>query len=236
MTIIQAVMTGAEVCLLADCRLAPIDAKGSPIPYMPGTILARDVCQKLFVADGRAVVGFAGDLCLARDLIRGILNRIRQDPDTSAAWLRSDDAIRDYIRGGVSHHLQRHPSHVRCRSDRIELLIAWVDQKRSMFGRTQEEEAEAFFPWMGTISIQLPSLAIRRRAVGIEVIGSGEVIREALMNGPWVDISWHARDADDGYVGRALYAASETTRLLRQVDVATVGGLFQVAVLSPQGA
>ena len=81
MTIIQAVMTGAEVCLLADCRLSSIDADGNPIAYRPGAILARDVCQKLVVADGRAVVGFAGDLCLARDLLRGVVNRIRQDPD-----------------------------------------------------------------------------------------------------------------------------------------------------------
>ena len=91
MTIIQAVMSGAEVCLLADCRLSPIDARGNPIAYRPGAILACDVCQKLVVADGRAVVGFAGDLCLARDLLRGVVNRIRQDPDGAAAWLRSDE-------------------------------------------------------------------------------------------------------------------------------------------------
>jgi hypothetical protein len=235
MTIIQAVMTGAEICLLADCRLSSVDAYGNPIEYQPGAILARDVCQKLFVADGRAVIGFAGDLCLARDLIRGVLNRIRNDSGGAAGWLRSDDAIRAFLRDGVNLHVQGRPTHARCRHARVDLLIAWIDHEQSMFGRPRGEEEE-FYPWMGTISIELPTLGIRRRPMGVQVIGSGEVIRDALMNGPWIDISWFNRGEDEGPIGRALYAASETTRLLRQVDAATVGGLFQVAVLSPRGA
>src|SRR5262245_59863754 len=98
MTIIQAVMTGAEICLLADCRLTPIDANGNTIEYRPGVVLGRDVCQKLFVADGRAIVGFAGDLCLARYLLGGVINRISKNTERGTAFLRSDDAIREFLR------------------------------------------------------------------------------------------------------------------------------------------
>ena len=152
-----------------------------------------------------------------------------------AAWLRSDDAIRAYLWDGVNLHVNGRPTHDRCRRSRVDLLIAWVDHEQSMFGRPYGEE-EVFYPWMGTIAVELPSLAIRRSPGGVEVIGSGEVIRDALMDGPWADISRFNRDEEDGPIGRALYAASETTRLLRQVDAATVGGLFQIAVLSPHGA
>lgn len=235
MTIVQAVMTGAEICLLADCRLSSVNRYGKPIRDKKEGILARDVCQKLIVADGRAVIGFAGSLCLAREMANAFGNLIRKEPDRAGAFLRSDEAIQRFAQGTVDHHLMRHLRHQDCNRARVEIMIAWVDHEQSMSG-SPRVDGETFCPWMGTIVFTMPGCVIRRRPIGVEIIGSGDHIRDALMDQKFMDISWSHRDSDRGHVGRALQAASETTFLLRRSGEDTVGGMFQIATVSPQGA
>lgn len=236
MTIVQAVMTGAEICLLADCRLSTVDQWGRPIRDKKEGILARDVCQKLIVADGRAVIGWAGSLCLARELVNAFCNRIRIEPERAGAFLRSNEAIKKFARQTVDFHLGRHPSHQACRRAPVEIMIAWIDHEQSMFGKPPVE-GETFFPWMGAIVFTMPGCVIRRSPVGVEIIGSGGHIRDALMDQKFLDISWsHRHDDEQGHVGRALQAASESTFLLRRSGEDTVGGLFQLATVSYRGA
>ncbi len=235
MTIVQAVMTGNEILLLADCRLSTVDRFGRPIRDKKEGILARDVCQKLIVADGRAVIGFAGNLCLARDLANTFGNRIRMEPEKVGPFLRSDEAIKKFAQWLVDRHLRQHPQHQSCRRTPVEIMIAWVDYEQSIFGKPRVE-GEDFYPWMGTIVVTMPGCVIRRLPMGVEIIGSGGHIREALMDQSWIDISWSHRDAERGHVGRALQAASETTLLLRRSGEDTVGGLFQIATVSREGA
>jgi hypothetical protein len=62
MTVVAAVSTGAEICVVADCRLSIVDDKRR-------LLVAQDVCQKLIAANTWSIVGFSGDLCLARILL-----------------------------------------------------------------------------------------------------------------------------------------------------------------------
>ena len=51
MTIVFGVVTDTEICMMADCRLS--SAVGNQVTPI------RDVCQKLIVANGWSMVGFA---------------------------------------------------------------------------------------------------------------------------------------------------------------------------------
>lgn len=51
---VNTVFAGAVV--IADSRLTGYSKRGDPYPY-------RDVCQKLLLANGWSIVGFAGLLC-----------------------------------------------------------------------------------------------------------------------------------------------------------------------------
>src|SRR4051794_13636221 len=106
MTIIFGVVTDTEICMMADCRLSSTAGKR--------VVALRDVCQKLIVANGWSMVGFAGDLCLGRDLLRCVVNRIRATPPTDARWLRSDEAILDFIRKSVRLHVREVADHRPC--------------------------------------------------------------------------------------------------------------------------
>jgi hypothetical protein len=154
-------------------------------------------------------------------------------PEAVGAFLRSDEAIKKFARWSVDRHVKRHPLHWACKREPVEIMIAWVDHEQSMFGKPRVTGG-TFFPWMGTIDLEMPGCVIRRRPIGVEIIGGH--IRDALMGQTWVDISWSRRDSDQGHVGRALQAASETTLLLRRSGEDTVGGLFQITTVSPQGA
>jgi hypothetical protein len=82
-TVVAGVAFRSEALLLADTRLAAEDSEGRPL-------VLRDVCQKLIIANGWSVAGFAGDLCLARHLLRGVVNRLRESTPDAADWLQED--------------------------------------------------------------------------------------------------------------------------------------------------
>jgi hypothetical protein len=160
MTIVAGVVTKDDICMVADCRLSIVDHRGQ-------LHAARDVCQKLIVANGWSLVGFAGDLCLGRDLLRCTVNRIRATPHTDARWLRSDDAILDFIQKSVRLHRREKADHRPCQRRRVDLMIGWLDYGQFPMA-----------PNMEVISISSPQLTVKRLTFGIDVIGSGIVVED----------------------------------------------------------
>lgn len=117
MTIVAAVSTTFDAVMVADCRLSMVDPQGR-------LIVARDICQKLFVPNGWSVLAFAGDLCLGRTLIRGVFSRLQTTDPFHSDWLRDDREILSFIAEGIARHSREKADHSQCRRKTVQLLIA----------------------------------------------------------------------------------------------------------------
>lgn len=217
MTIVSAIATDAELCMLADSRITWTN--------QTGISSIRDVCQKLFVLKkGWGLLGWAGDLCLGRDLVRAFFNRLNATDPGNPAWLRSDDTIKTFLRDCAAHHADGRLQHKPCQQRVVQLMFGWMD-----YGRNP------FTPPIEVLSVSMPAMSIRRTGFGVDVIGSGEAILDKMRFDSFMNIMVRYQDEPNGYVKRALYSAGEAAKHLRRTNLVTVGGLFQIAVLSAKG-
>lgn len=223
MTIIVGVNTLSETLLLAHTRLSA--------PDLHGRIAVRqDVCQKLFAPNGWCIVGFAGQLCMARHLLRGFLGRLRSTPMESPDWLRDDDEVLGFLKRGVKNHgtmrTGKGNDHRLCRRSTVELLVAWIDHGRDFVGQPRSPLDTSKPPWMETMTLRSPMLEIHRQPVGVQVIGSGSTITTSMRKEAFMKIAGHAKDIPLGEMHRAFFTAIVTRDLLDEAADPTVGDAY----------
>ncbi len=232
MTIVVSVNTLSEILLLADTRLSGASPNGQ-------IVVQQDVCQKLFTPNEWCMMGFAGQLCMARHLLRGFLGRLRATPMESPEWLRNDDEVLAFLRQGVESHgkmrISKSVDHRQCKQSAVELLIAWVDHGRDFMGHARSPLDLDKPPLMETITMRSPEFVIRRQAVGVQVIGSGSTITTAMRQEAFMKIAWHAKDIPFGEMHRAFLTAIVTRDLLDEAADPTVGVAYQLAYLNRSG-
>jgi hypothetical protein len=68
MTLVAALNREFDLSIVADARLSTIDARGQ-------VETARNVCQKVMLANAWSPIALPGDLCLGRFLLNGVLPR-----------------------------------------------------------------------------------------------------------------------------------------------------------------
>lgn len=227
MTAVIAFNTGSDIVLLADCRISA-EQKGR-------VIVKHDVCQKLIPVDRTCMVGWAGDLCLARHLLRAFVNRIRDTAASDRAWLRNDDEVLSYLSRSVQSHesVRIGGNHRYCKKRPAELLIAWIDPTRSPdpdpfdLGRPQN------FPRLEVVSVRSPRMEIRRGTKGLHIIGTGNAIDPRLADEAFEKVSSIGRCDPADLVPRALFAALTCRYMLYKLADETIGGLLQLGSLSP---
>jgi hypothetical protein len=230
---VNTVFAGAVV--IADSRLTRYSKEGHPYPY-------SDVCQKLLLATGWSIVGFAGLLCPARYVMSGIVQRLRSYADTDADrwtrdnsldWLRDDDHLRAFVAWGLREHGELGGEHLSiCLSRPTEVSIVWVDFRPPADIKPEQE----FWPGTHVVTIRTPDLAVRRTGIGVDVIGSGAVIAEDYDR-DFVMKVMNFGDGDEFKRGRsqALFVADTVRNRIQARQVGTVGGLYQIAHLSRRG-
>jgi len=232
MTIVVNINTLSEMLLLADTRLSGTGSTGQ-------IVVRQDVCQKLFAPNQWCLVGFAGQLCMARHLLRGLLARLRATSIESPDWLRDDNEVLKFLRRGVQVHGKMRigpgTDHRQCQRAAVEILIAWVDHGRDFLGYPRSPLDLASRPRMETIVLRTPTMEIQRRAVGVEVIGSGSTITPAMREEAFMTIAWHAINMPLGEVHRAFLTAVVTRDLLQEAANPTVGEAYQLAYLNHMG-
>jgi hypothetical protein len=218
-TIVLGAVTDTEICMLADSRITWTSTSG-PI------LNTRDVVQKLFVPQGGwSLLGWAGNLCLARDIVRALFNRLNATEAKNPQWLRSDDTIKKFVRSCIALHADGKPNHKVCQRKSVQFMIAWLDYGKNPFSQDME-----------VLTIHSPGLSVRRTSLGVDIIGSGETILNLMRFESFMEIMWRYRDQEKGHITRTLYCAGEAAKHLRRTKELTVGGLFQIAVLSSKGA
>ena len=218
-TIVMGLAANDAIYMLADSRITWTNERDE-------VSNTRDVCQKLFQAKvGWCLLGWAGHLCLGRDLVRATFNRLNATDPLHPDWLRSDDAIRKLIRDCRALHAEGRPNHKACRQQAVQLMIGWMDYGRNPFTQSTE-----------LLSISSPSMAIQRTEFGVDIIGSGDKILDRMRFESFIEIISRYQEESAGDIKRAFYAAGEAAKHLRQTRVLTVGGLFQIAVLSSKGS
>ncbi len=230
MTIIVGVSSGQDISLLADCRLSGTDARGR-------VIVRRDVCQKLVAVNEWSVIGFSGHLCLARHLLRGFVSRLSATPVDAPDWLRNNDEVLSFLRQGVEMHakVRMNADHRPCQMRPVELLIAWVDHAQTFFGESRQPGDPATAPRMETLVIRSPQMELERRPLELQIIGSGAKIHQQMRKEAYMEIAWHGHDAPVGWLYRSFFTAIVVRDLLNDAGESTVGGLYQLASLSPAG-
>lgn len=231
---VNTVFRGAVV--IADSRLTGYSKRGDPYPY-------RDVCQKLLLANGWSIVGFAGLLCPARYIMGGIVQRLRSyadadadrwSQDESLHWLRDDDHLRAFVTWGLREHSKLGGHHLSvCLSRRAEVSIVWVDFKTPADLKPDQQ----FWPGTHVVTISTPDLAVRRTEIGVDVIGSGAVIAADYDREFVIKVANFGGD-DEFKRGQAqaLFVADTVRNRIQARQVGSVGGLYQVAHLSRRGA
>src|SRR5215213_1558771 len=175
MTAVIAFNTGPDIVLMADCRLTAVQ-NGR-------VVVKHDVCQKLVQVDGSCMIGWAGDLCLARHLLRAFAARIRDSPG-DREWLRRDDEVLSFLRRSVQSHetvrIGRNHRHSKKRP--TELLIAWVDHARSPDPDPLDVARPRNFPRLEVVSVRSPRMEIRSGTKGVHIIGSGIAVDPGLTD------------------------------------------------------
>lgn len=233
MTIILSVNTMSEIILAADTRISGVDSRGH-------IVVKQDVCQKLFYGTPWCVVGFAGNVCLARHLLRGFLSKLRMTPLMATAWIKSDEEVLRFLRRGVNMHAKMRTGkgnvdHKECQRQPVELLIAWVDITRDAIGGPREIADARIPPLLETIRLSSPNLLVERKIFGVECIGNGSPISEAIRNEAYVDICWYAKEHPQAEIQKAFLTASIARKLLEEARIESVGKALQLICLSRQG-
>lgn len=228
MTIVAGVSSVFDTVVLADCRLS--------YPSPTGVLLKRDVCQKLVGANGWSVVGFAGQLCIARHLLNGIVNRLRDTDPQRPDWLQNDESLKEFVANGRSNHAARWgPGHEACQDAKARLLIAWMDYSRSIFAPGPGANDAPFVPGTEIVVVRSPELDVRRTRLGLDIIGTPS-IAPAMRNEAFNLLLHFAHGSEHGLVHRALMATQVVRDLLAdRGGVPAVGGLFQAVTLSTKG-
>ena len=78
-------------------------------------------------------------------------------------------------------------------------------------------------------------MQLRRTLLGLDVIGSGSAIGDALRREAYMKIAWFAGDQPLDSIPRCFFTAITVRDLLNDIGESTVGGLYQLAALSPGG-
>lgn len=229
MTIVVAISRTGDASVIADCRLS--------WPSPTGETIRRDVCQKLVVANGWSVVGIAGNLCMARHHLNGVVNRLRETEARAPDWLKDDDLLKDFIAQGCRNHARRWGAgHEVCAEQAATLIIAWMDWSRSIVSPAPGSDDAPFVPGTEIIVVRSPELEVRRTRMGLDVIGTPSVaprMRDEAFS-TWL---YFARWGEEyGEAHRALLVTQMVRDMLGdRGGVPAVGGLFQVATLSRSG-
>ncbi len=218
MTIAVGAVTFSEICVLADSRISWSDHAGN-------VLNARDVAQKLLCPNGWSLIAWAGNLCLARDVLRTLFKKVKETDPFYPDWLRDNNAIRDFLKQAIGLHGKRRARHKKCERETIQFMIAWIDYGINPFSRPME-----------VITITSPGLKISRTTFGIDVIGSGNIILDSMRYQSFMEVASSFLDEPNGPIKRTFVCAGEVAKYLRQVRVNSVGGLFQIAVLSTEGS
>ena len=141
---------------------------------------ARYVVQKLLVPKGGwSLLGWAGNLCMARDIVRALFNRLSATDPRKPEWMRGDDSIKSFVRDCIALHAEGRPSHKDCHRQTAQFMIAWLDYGKNPFTQSME-----------VLTISSPGLEIRRTAFGVDAIGSGAVILDRMRFESFIDIIW----------------------------------------------
>lgn len=228
MTIVAAVSTTFDAVVIADCRLSGVDAQDR-------LIVARDICQKLFVPNGWSVLAFAGDLCLGRTLIRGVFSRLQTTDPFHSDWLRDDREILSFIAEGIARHSRVKADHSQCRRKTVQLLIAWVDYTRSIIEGDHNPGDESFVPGTQLIVVETPSMTVQHRGWGLEIIGTGKVITQPMREEAMMKIANMGRGQEKGDSHRCFFTAVVVNTLLQGLGIPSIGGLYQMLSLSLGG-
>lgn len=231
-TIIVSVNTLSEILLLADTRLSGMGNGGK-------IVVRQDVCQKLIVPNNWSVVGFAGQLCLARHVLRGFGNRLRATSQDSPDWLRDDIEVLRFFKSSVKSHGKmrsgKGTDHRECERSKVEILISWIDIGRDFSGKQRSSADSKYPPRLETIVLSSPPFQIERYSAGVQVIGSGSVISEELRKEAFTKIAWYAKGIPYEEVHRAFFTAVVTRDLLDDAADPMVGDAYQLAYLSHTG-
>ena len=227
MTIVVGVSSIFDAVVVADCRLS--------YGMATGEMIRRDVCQKLVVANGWSVVGLAGHLCLARHLLNGTVNRLRETPPEDPAWLKDDDLLTAFFAEGRRNHARFGPRHRACQDQKARLLIAWMDYSRSVWEPAPGSADGPLVPGAEVVVVRSPELDVKRTRLGLDVIGL-PVIAPKMRDEAFAMLLQFGHEGQHGEAHRGLMAAQVVRRLLADRGGApAVGGLFQVATVSAKG-
>ena len=164
-----------------------------------------DNLQKLYVLGSGSVICFAGDVDIAREMLR----------DLSENVFHTDD-IRS-LKDNVGPFLRNCYSQLRSEAC-VEFLLGGVHREGYMVKYTSPDfDADSISPWLG-----------------YHIIGSGEVIRPALpiMEKQFLDLAIYS---DGEAVCHTAIFTSHIRNLLRNLRVDTVGGLLQIAFIGEKG-
>jgi hypothetical protein len=211
-----------DAFVLADCRLTYRSNSGA---------VYRDGCQKMVVANAWSVVAFAGDLCLGRHLLNGVVSRLRETPFDDARWLADDSELLRFVEAGMTNHLLLGPEHIDCRRYSAALMIVWMDHST----RVSPDGANMFPPVSQIVVVGTPELSCRRKHRGLDVIGSGSIVAQPMQKEAFdmlVDFGRYHGDPETSPAHRALLATQVVRDLLHDAGGDPgVGGLYQVVTL-----
>lgn len=232
MTVVLGVSSLVDGFVVADCRLT--------YPLPGGGRRVHDHCQKLAVANEWSVVGFAGNLCLGRYLLMGVLGWLRETDITNPGWLRDLRQARSYLLQGIPLHPDVFPGHGQCTQERAAILIAWMDYSRMSAGgdwRDGPPAPEAKITTLDWDGHQVRANTIVKRAA---VIGRSRALAQELYTEEFEDLSLFFRSYDGPSdlldAQRALLATNALDRRLDETGrTEGVGGLYQVITLGPRG-
>lgn len=214
-----------EAVVVADSRLSTADEHGNPL-------IVRDICQKLIVANGWSIVGFAGHLCLARQLLGMVMNRLKATPYSALDWLKDDEQLLRFISGGIHRHVREKADHRPCQTEPVELMIAWMDYTQRVL--PNENGPGEVLAATEIVVLRTPEMRVRRTRFGSDIIGAGMRIHPDLRKME-IDLSNFARGANNGLSFRCLLTIQAVQGLLEKIGEPTVGGLFQATILSQEG-
>lgn len=226
-TVVVGVATHVDGFIVADCQVTGPNGK------------RRDYCQKVIVANAWSVVGIAGDLCLARHLVGGIVNRLRETDFDQQGWLREDREIARFVFEGILDHDNQHPDHVGCTDRGAELLVLWSDYK-NWSDTTGWAGPPIPNPRVAAIRVFDGQVQIERVGRGVGVIGRNRAFQRELNDENFdrgvTHFNRFGSDPDVQDAHRALVASTVIRkRLIENNRMRGVGGLFQIATMSANG-
>lgn len=209
MTLVAALSSSTSSILIADSRISFPDDSGKSVEH-------KDVGQKVIRLGNEALVGYSGDLESAHRVLRGFSGTYQA---RGKSWITSASEVEGLFRAcGVGPN-----------DPTVSITCTFIDDSHEVLPGV---------PGAALISFNSKSSEYSKKYLGLSIIGSGSSVQKKIEDDLGISgLLSFAGFGDDPrtLVQKAMFMAKVMESSAQMDGISSVGGLFQIHLVTRQG-